>query len=111
MRYRFMDKHSETLPVTKMAKVLGIHRSRYYRWMQTSEKRILKAQKENALIDRTDKRSPRTGLIFHSDRGSQDCSKRFRKALNSVLENQSNTSINSKIKNTKELKHNPKIGG
>jgi putative transposase len=50
MTYRFIKKHSDTFPVVKMAETLGIHRSRYYRWLQTSDTRSLKAQQENALI-------------------------------------------------------------
>ena len=50
MIFRFMKKHSDTYPVVKMAKTLGIRRSRYYRWLQTRDKRNSKKQKETILI-------------------------------------------------------------
>ena len=50
MIFRLMKKHSDTYPVVKMAKTLGIRRSRYYRWLQTRDKRNSKKQKETILI-------------------------------------------------------------
>lgn len=50
MKYRFMQKHSDQFPVVKMAKVLKIRRSRYYRWLKNSENRAQRSQEEGLLV-------------------------------------------------------------
>ena len=50
MIYGFIQDHSDTYPVVKMAKVLGIRRSRYYRWLQSSDQRSSKQHEEAVLV-------------------------------------------------------------
>ncbi len=52
MIYEFMKDHSDTYSVVKMAKVLEIHRNRYYHWLQTKDQRRVKQHKEDVLISR-----------------------------------------------------------
>ncbi len=50
MIYGFINDHSDTYPAVKMAKVLGIRRSRYYRWLQRSKYRFSKQIEERDLV-------------------------------------------------------------
>ncbi len=50
MKYQFIQDHSDSYPVVKMADSLNIHRSSYYRWLNTSVARAQRRSEEERLI-------------------------------------------------------------
>ncbi len=50
MKYQFILDNSESFPVGKMSAALNVHRSRYNRWLKTSEKRKRKLEEEQKLV-------------------------------------------------------------
>lgn len=50
MKYQFILDNSDTFPVGKMSTTLDVHRSSYYQWLKSTEKRNKKKLEEQNLI-------------------------------------------------------------
>lgn len=86
MKYKFMINNRMNFRIGKMAKVLSITRSGYYSWLKRpkSKSQIANELVLIALNQAIERRLPRAGLIFHSDRGSQYASTTVKGHLKSI---------------------------
>ena len=86
MRFHFIEQHARTWPVRIMCRVLGVSASGYYGWLYlaavldlATRKIVGWAMRDHmrtelplaALMMAAQRQRPASGLIHHSDRGSQ----------------------------------------
>ena len=51
-RFQFVDDHSKTYTVKRLCRVLGLHRSSFYKWRASGPTRRRRRQADEALVAR-----------------------------------------------------------
>ena len=111
MIYGFIQDHSDTYPVVKMAKVLGIRRSRYYRWLQSSDQRSSKQHEEAVLVAQIKDIQEDARYSLGTPRITEELKKKgtptnHKKVARILRENSLNHRTKKKFKVTTDSSHN-----
>ncbi len=110
-QYQFILDNSETFPVGKMSAVLNVHRSRYYRWLKTSEKRKRKLEEEQKLVVKIKDIQEKCRYSYGTPRISKalkgkDIDVNHKKVARILRENGLNHRMKKKFKITTDSNHN-----
>ena len=110
MIYPFMEKHSKTFPVVKMAQIFEIHRSDYYAWKNKASLRNHKGKEDQRLIKKIEEIQKKSKNSFGSPRmtdklKSEGESINHKKVSRLMRENRLNFKKKKKYKVTTESNH------
>lgn len=114
MMYQFIQDHSDTFPVVKMAKTLDIRRNRYYRWVNSSVKRQHQLSNENEIIGKIKEIQKKSRFSYGSPRITDDLKDNgtpinHKKVARLLRENGLNHRMKKKFRITTDSKHAHKI--
>jgi putative transposase len=109
--YAFIRDHKGIHSVDKMARILQIHRSAYYRWLKGSESRTLKRRSENILIHEIKSIQEKTRFSYGEPRitDALNCiegiSINHKKVSRLLRENGLNKRVKRKFRHTTDSNH------
>lgn len=110
MIYEFIQQKSDSFPVKKMAKYLGVHRSGYYRWLKSASKRAQKLSEEQELIREITSIQEKTRYSYGTPRITEALkdtkyAPNHKKVSRILRENSLNHRTKKKFKITTDSKH------
>ena len=110
MKYQFILDNSETFPVGKMSVTLDVHRSSYYYWLKTSEKRNTKLNEEQKLVSEIEIIQEKSKYSYGTPRITDALKKKnfdinHKKVARILHENKLNHRMKKKFKITTDSNH------
>lgn len=110
MKYQFIQNHSLLFPVAKMASILEVHRSSYYRWCKKSNNRDRARKNEQKIIKEIMAIQKDTRFSYGTPRITKELKNRsmpvnHKKVARLLRENNLNHRAKKRFKNTTDSRH------